>query len=65
MSKLKLNLLSIFEAIEKIERYSSEFINADDFYRDEKSFDASMMQFIVIGEAIDRIENVFKQKLNL
>jgi len=62
MSKLKLNLLSIFEAIEKIERYSSEFINADAFYKDEKSFDASMMQFIVIGEAIDRIENNFKQK---
>ena len=60
MSKEKLNLLSILEAIEKLEKYSSSFTNAEVFYADEKSFDASMMQFIIIGEAINRINNDFK-----
>jgi len=64
MSNLKLNLLSIIEAIEKIERYSAAFSNGENFYCDEKSFDASMMQFVVIGEMIDRIDNEFKQANN-
>ena len=60
MSKLKLNLLTIIDAICKIENYSSEFNNAHDFYHGEKSFDACMMQFIVIGEAVSRLDENFK-----
>lgn len=60
MSKIKLNLLTIIDAICKIENYSSEFNNAQDFYHDEKSFDACMMQFIVIGEAVSRLDENFK-----
>jgi len=62
LSKVKLSLLSILEAIEKIENYTNEFDNADDFYHDEKSFDATMMQFVVIGEMISKLDEKFKKE---
>jgi uncharacterized protein with HEPN domain len=62
LSKIKLSLLSILEAIGKIENYTNEFDNADDFYHDEKSFDATMMQFVIIGEMISKLDEDFKEK---
>lgn len=62
MSKIKLSLLSIFEAIGKIEIYTKDFNNSDDFYHDEKSFDATMMQFVVIGEMITKLDENFKKE---
>jgi uncharacterized protein with HEPN domain len=61
-SKIHFNLLSFLEAIEKIETYSRDFDNAEDFYHDAKSFDASMMQFVVIGELITRLDDEYKLK---
>lgn len=55
------NLSALIEAIEKIKLYSHEFDNADAFYHDQKSFDASMMQFVVIGEIISRLDENFKE----
>jgi len=43
MSKVQFDLLAMVEALTKIEKYSEAFENADDFYHDQKSFDASMM----------------------
>jgi len=60
MSKNQLQLLSILESIERIENYTVDFEEAEDFYHDVKSFDASMMQFVVIGEMIDKIDDNFK-----
>jgi uncharacterized protein with HEPN domain len=61
MSKhIKLHLNALLEAIEKIERYTAEFTNSDDFYYEQKSFDASMMQFVVIGEVVARIDEHYK-----
>lgn len=48
------------EAIDKIETYSLEFDNGENFYYDTKSFDASMMQFVVIGELISRLNDEYK-----
>ncbi len=61
MSKIKLDLLSLLEAIDKIKLYSQDFNDADTFYHDQKSFDATMMQFIVIGEIISRLDENFKK----
>jgi len=61
-SKTHFNLLSFLEAIEKIEEYSKDFDDAEDFYHDAKSFDASMMQFVVIGELISRLDDEYKSK---
>ena len=57
---LRFNLLALIEAIEKIELYSNDFGTADTFYHDQKSFDATMMQFVVIGEIIARLDETFK-----
>ena len=61
MSKIKFDLLSLLEAIDKIKLYSQDFNDADTFYHDQKSFDATMMQFIVIGEIISRLDENFKK----
>lgn len=61
MSKIKFDLLSLLEAIDKIKLYSQDFDDADTFYHDQKSFDATMMQFIVIGEIISRLDENFKK----
>ncbi len=47
-------LLSILEAIEKIERYSELFPNADEFFEQTINFDAAMMNFIAIGEMVTK-----------
>jgi len=63
-NKTRFELLSLLESIDKIKLYSQDFSNADDFYHDQKSFDASMMQFVVIGEVISRLDEAFKEEHN-
>lgn len=60
MSSIELNLTALIESIEKIELYTSDFKEADTFYHDQKSFDATMMQFVVIGEVISRLDESYK-----
>ena len=62
MSDNTLTCKAIMEAIEKIETYSQEFKNADDFYHHELNFDATMMQFVVIGEMIVKLGDSFKEQ---
>jgi uncharacterized protein with HEPN domain len=62
MSKIKFNLMAFLEAIEKIETYSAYYSDGDDFYHDAKSFDATMMQFVVIGEIISRMDDDYKNQ---
>lgn len=57
---VRFNLLALTEAIDKIQLYSHDFSDADAFYHDQKSFDATMMQFVVIGEIISRLDENFK-----
>lgn len=59
-NNITFNLNALMESIEKIELYSKDFSDADTFYHDQKSFDASMMQFVVIGEIISRLDEKFK-----
>lgn len=58
---ISFNLDALIESINKIEIYSSEFKSPDDFYHDQKSFDASMMQFVVIGEIVSRLDEDYKK----
>ena len=48
-------VLNMLESIVKIQDYSFKFKNADEFYEDTKSFDATMMNFVVIGEMVDKL----------
>ena len=55
-------LLSILEAIDKIKSYSNDFVNGDHLSEDNKSFDAVLMNFIVIGEMVEKLSEDFKEK---
>jgi uncharacterized protein with HEPN domain len=57
-----LSLKGILDAAEKIVNFASSFSSPDDFFADSKSFDAVCMNFIVIGEMVDRISDEFKEK---
>lgn len=52
-------VLNMLESINKIQTYSGKFENADHFYEDGISFDASMMNFVVIGEMVEKLSEPF------
>ncbi len=56
------SVVSILDSIEKILEYTSKFNNPDEFYEDTKSFDAAMMNFIVIGEMADKLSDEIKKE---
>lgn len=60
--KEKLNLLSALDALNKISEYCKDFNNADEFYKNQRDFDAAMMNFIVIGEMVVRLSEEFIEK---
>ncbi len=52
-------LLRILDSIEKIIDYSGPFENADDFFDDTQAFDASLMNFVIIGEMVVKLSDEF------
>lgn len=60
MPKDRHALLGIMDAINAIEQYTVSFVSVDDFHAARINFDAVMMNFILIGEMVDRISEVFK-----
>lgn len=51
----------ILESIEKIEKYSKNF-TYEDFTKDERTIDAIIRNFAVIGEAANRIPDIEKAR---
>jgi len=62
LEKDRLNILSIHEAVGKIFNYSKSYSNADDFYQNQRDFDAVMMNFIIIGEMVARLTEEFTEQ---
>ena len=60
--KEKYNILAILEAINKILNYTSSFSDADEFFANEKNFDAVLMNFIVVDEMVVRMSDEFINK---
>jgi uncharacterized protein with HEPN domain len=54
-------VLEIVTSIEKIETFMSPFTQADEWFADTRSFDAALMNFIVIGECVLRLLEGFKE----
>lgn len=54
-------LEAIVEAIDRIIEYTLDFKSADDFNNDHLNFDATMMNFVVIGEMVDKLSEAFKK----
>ncbi len=59
--KDKANLLAINDSCLKILRFSDEFWDADSFYKDDKTFDAVLMNFVIIGESVIRLSTKLKE----
>lgn len=59
-----MNLLAMIEAIEKIEKFTATIQSSAEFENDFKSFDACLMNFIVIGEMTLRLSSDFMEKHN-
>jgi len=55
-------LEAIIEAIDRIIEYTSDFKNADEFNNDHLNFDATMMNFVVIGEMVEKLSEPFKRQ---
>ena len=53
-------LKSILEAISKIKKYTVRFKDQDEFFEDEKAFDASLMNFVIVGEMVSKLSDEFK-----
>ena len=62
LSKDTYCLESILEAISKIQDYTSRINNPDNLYNDVKTFDATVMNFVVIGEMVSKISSKFKSE---
>lgn len=60
--KDKATLLAILEAIEKILEFTQSINSADDYYHNRMIFDATLMNFITIGEMVDRLSDEIKDK---
>jgi uncharacterized protein with HEPN domain len=61
LTKDYLCLESILEATDRIIEYTSAFDSADSFNNDYRNFDATMMNFVVIGEMVDKLSTDFKR----
>jgi uncharacterized protein with HEPN domain len=55
-------LESIIEATDRIIEYTSGIKSADDFNNDYRNFDATIMNFVVIGEMVDKLSDDFKKE---
>jgi uncharacterized protein with HEPN domain len=53
-------LLNILDSVDKIKKYTQAYKDADALYEDNKSFDAVMMNFVVIGEMADKLSPEFR-----
>jgi uncharacterized protein with HEPN domain len=55
IDKDRANLNAICDAIRKIKQFVENKKDADDFFQDEIVYDASLMNFVVIGESASKI----------
>jgi uncharacterized protein with HEPN domain len=53
--KDRANLEAILDSTKKIVKYTVKFKNADEFYDHEVSFDAVLMNFVIIGESVAKL----------
>ncbi len=60
--KDKANLLAILDAIEKILGYVEDIDSAGQYHKNGLVFDATLMNFVVSGEMVDRLSASLKEK---
>lgn len=60
----KLALMAMQESIDKILRFTSDLSTWQDLKNDEESFDACLMNFVIIGESVLRLDVNFIETNN-
>ena len=58
------NIQDILYAIEHIEEYVDGIASIEDLLKDTKTYDAVLMNFIVLGEAANRLSDAVKTNLS-
>lgn len=56
------SLMLMLEMVEKIQRHVQSIKTLEEFEKDEKTFDACLMDFIVIGELVASLSDEFIEK---
>ncbi len=56
------NLLGIIDSSKKILDFTKGVSSADDFYADFKTFDAVLMNFVVIGESVAKLSQELRDQ---
>jgi len=52
------------QTIARIFEYTATFSNPDDFAADYKTFDATLMNFVALGETVGKLSKSFRDKYN-
>lgn len=60
----KLALMVMKESIDKIQRFTSDLSSWQDLKNDEETFDACLMNFVIIGESVLRLDVNFIETNN-
>ena len=58
------NLRLMLEMVERIQEFTKSIHSLEEFEKDVKTFDACMMDFIVIGELVWKLSDEFQNKHN-
>ncbi|MCK9421999.1 MAG: DUF86 domain-containing protein [Bacteroidales bacterium] len=61
-SKDETIVCQMLEIIDKIQGYTNPFTTPVEFFNDTKSFDATLMNFIALGEIVMKLSESFKDK---
>lgn len=61
-SKDKATLLSMLDAVEKIQKYIQGISSAREYYQADLVFDATLMNLIILGEMGERLSSGVKEK---
>ncbi|MEM6842892.1 MAG: HepT-like ribonuclease domain-containing protein [Bacteroidota bacterium] len=62
--KDKGNLLAILDSCTKIQSFVDKLESADSLYNDVKTFDAVLMNFLIIGESVAKLSEELKNQEN-
>ena len=52
----------MFQTVERILEYTLNFDNPDDFAADYKTVDATLMNFVALGETVGKLSEQFREK---
>lgn len=55
------NLKAIIDSCQKIDRFTEHLNDSDEFFEDEKTFDAVLINFVIIGESVNRLSDELKE----